>query len=73
MQQSAQPSDHAIDYESFTGPALPRTPSPSFKALLRKAAERTVDGLWSAIGRLLDAFTPRECANYFAAAGYDAA
>jgi len=42
------------------------------KALLRKAAERTVDGLWDAIGRLLDAFTPAECANYFAAAGYDA-
>ena len=42
------------------------------KALLRKAAERTVDGLWTAIGRLLDAFTPNECANYFAAAGYDA-
>jgi transposase len=42
------------------------------KALLRKAAERTVDGLWSAIGRLVDVFTPQECANYFAAAGYDA-
>jgi transposase len=42
------------------------------KALLRKASERTVDGLWTAIGRILDAFTPRECANYFAAAGYDA-
>lgn len=42
------------------------------KALLRKAAERTVEGLWDAIGRLLNAFTPDECANYFAAAGYDA-
>ena len=41
------------------------------KALLRKAAERTIDGLWTTIGRLLDAFTPTECANYFAAAGYD--
>ena len=41
------------------------------KALLRKAAERTVEGLWKAIGRLLDTFTPPECANYFAAAGYD--
>ncbi len=40
------------------------------KALLRKAAERTVDGLWTAIGRLVDVFTPQECANYFAAAGY---
>ena len=42
------------------------------KALLRKAAERTVDGLWTAIGRFVDLFTPQECANYFAAAGYDA-
>ena len=42
------------------------------KALLRKAAERTVDGLWTAIGRLVDVFTPQECANYVAAAGYDA-
>ncbi len=41
------------------------------KALLRKAAERTVEGLWTAIGRLLDAFTPDECGNYFAAAGYE--
>ena len=41
------------------------------KALLRKAAERTVDGLWNAIGRIIDLFTPAECANYFAAAGYD--
>jgi len=42
------------------------------KALLRKAAERTVDGLWSAIGRLIDLFKPEECRNYFAAAGCDA-
>jgi hypothetical protein len=42
------------------------------KALLRKAAERTVDGLWTAIGRLVDLFTPAECRSYFAATGYDA-
>ncbi len=42
------------------------------KALLRNAAERTVEGLWTAIGRLVDVFTPTECTNYFAAAGYDA-
>ena len=41
------------------------------KALLRKAAERTVEGLWAAIGRLIDTVTPDECANFFAAAGYD--
>ena len=42
------------------------------KALLRKAAERTVGALWDRIGCLVDAFTPDECANYFEAAGYDA-
>ena len=42
------------------------------KTLLRKAAARTIDGLWAAIGRLVDLFTPDECRNYFAAAGYDA-
>ncbi|SFK87205.1 DDE superfamily endonuclease [Methylocapsa palsarum] len=36
------------------------------KALLRKAAERTVDGLWN----LLNEFSPKECANFFVAAGY---
>ena len=40
------------------------------KALLRKAAVRTVDGLWTAIGRLLDLFPPNECANYLASSGY---
>ena len=41
------------------------------KALLRKEAARTIDALWSAIGRLIDLVTPTECANVFAAAGYD--
>ena len=34
-------------------------------------AGRTIEGLWKEIGRLLETFTPSECANYFAAAGYD--
>lgn len=42
------------------------------KALLRKAAERTVEDLWERIGDLVDVFTPQECANYFATCGYDA-
>lgn len=42
------------------------------KAHLRKAAERTIHGLWDAIGRILDLYSPQECANYFANAGYDA-
>jgi transposase len=40
------------------------------KALLRKAAERSVEDLWSRIGDLLDAFEPAECTNYFRNAGY---
>jgi transposase len=43
------------------------------KAHLRKAAERTIHGLWDAIGRILGLYTPQECANYFKACGYDAA
>ncbi|MEZ5773293.1 MAG: IS630 family transposase [Hyphomicrobiaceae bacterium] len=42
------------------------------KAHLRKCAERTIDGLCHAIGQFIPAITPDECANYFAAAGYDA-
>jgi transposase len=40
------------------------------KALLRKAAARTKDALWTAIGTFLDQFTPDECANYFKNCGY---
>lgn len=43
------------------------------KAMLRKAAERTIDDLWDRIGSLIPTLTVQECANYFAAAGYDAA
>jgi transposase len=41
------------------------------KAHLRKAAERTVDGLWDLIGKLVDIFQPAECINYFRSCGYD--
>jgi transposase len=37
------------------------------KALLRKAATRTIDTLWNAIPQ----FSPQECASYFTAAGYE--
>ena len=42
------------------------------KAHLRKAAERTIHGLWNAIGRILNLYFQQECANYFANSGYDA-
>jgi transposase len=41
------------------------------KALLRKAEERTIEGLWSAIGRLADTITPDQCANFVSADGYE--
>ncbi|MFC0387734.1 IS630 family transposase [Muricoccus vinaceus] len=40
------------------------------KALLRKAAARTREALWTTIGRLLGNFTPAECRNYLANSGY---
>jgi transposase len=40
------------------------------KHLLRKAAERSHEATWKRIGSLLEAFTPEECANYFANSGY---
>jgi transposase len=43
------------------------------KTLLRKTDPRTIDATWRHIGTLLDAFTPKECANYLANAGYASA
>ena len=42
------------------------------EGLLRRAAERTVEGSWTTIGQLLDQFTPDECRNYFRHCGYAA-
>lgn len=41
------------------------------KAFLRKRAARSVEQLWIALGEAIETFTPDECQNYFAAAGYD--
>lgn len=41
------------------------------KAILRKAAARTIDELWNTIGNAIEAFAPDECQNYFSACGYD--
>jgi len=40
------------------------------KQLLRNAAPRTRPTLWKTIGESLDRFTPNECTNYLANAGY---
>jgi transposase len=41
------------------------------KSHLRARAVRTIDALWDAIGDICNLYTPQECTNYFAAAGYD--
>jgi len=41
------------------------------KAALRKGAARTVTALIKLIGKLVKAFAPDECANYFRHAGYE--
>jgi transposase len=41
------------------------------KALLRSAAARTIPDLWAAIRQAFARFTPQECCNYLAAAGYE--
>ncbi len=41
------------------------------KALIRKAAARTYDDLWQAVGHVCDLFTDEECFNFFKATGYE--
>jgi transposase len=41
------------------------------KALIRKAAARTYDQLWKAVGQVCDLFKEEECYNFFKAAGYE--
>src|SRR4051794_39976360 len=45
-------------------------PFSKLKAILRKAASRSIADLWNPIGTAIAQFTPEECANYFTAAGY---
>ena len=40
------------------------------KTLLRKTGERTRDGLWDAIARILRHYSPDECRNLFRNSGY---
>ncbi len=40
------------------------------KTLIRKAAARTHDTLWNAVGHVRDLFTDQECFNFFKAAGH---
>lgn len=40
------------------------------KAHPRRMGARTIDDLWRAVGSICDLYSPQECRNYFAAAGY---
>jgi transposase len=42
------------------------------KQLVRSAGKRTVNELWSYLGKAIDAFHPPECRNYFRHSGYTA-
>jgi transposase len=67
---------HAIAYEYLPAYSPDLNPIENafskLKRLVRTAAERTVEGLWHAIGVLIDHFHRDECRNYFRHAGYPA-
>jgi hypothetical protein len=48
----------------------PQSNRNGLKAHLRAKAARTIDALWQEIGQICNLFEPKECQNYFAAAGY---
>ncbi len=41
------------------------------KAMLRKAAARSIDELWRTIGNIINTVTADECLNYFVNSGYE--
>jgi transposase len=73
---AAYPPGNGYIWKRFLPPYIPdfNPIEKSFsrlKDVLRKIGERPVAGLWYLIGRLVDMFQPRECANYFSSCGYD--
>lgn len=64
---------------AFSGPSNPYSPDlnpiemafAKLKALIRRAAARTYDDLWRAVGHVCELFTDEECYNFFKAAGYE--
>ena len=40
------------------------------KTLIRRAAARSYQTLWTHVGKVCDLFQPQECKNYFKAAGH---
>jgi hypothetical protein len=74
FRQAIESPRHSLPEQRLGTPGRSSIPKPfaKLKALLRRLAARSLDRLWSSLGRFIDLFTPQECANYFAAAGYDA-
>ena len=71
----------AIEAASARLLCLPAAYSPDFnpielafsklKALIRKAAARTIPDLWDVIADIINCYSEQECLNYFTACGYD--
>jgi hypothetical protein len=62
-----------VEHKSFPNVAAKQQPGAEqakLKHLLRRAAARTVETVCTAMGELLDAFTPEECVNYLKNSGY---
>lgn len=72
IKEAVEQAGATVRYLPKYSPDLnPIEPSYSrFKAYLRKAAERTIRGLYQRIRRFVPQVSPRECANYFRHAGY---
>ncbi|KAB7781976.1 Mobile element protein [Methylorubrum populi] len=68
-----QHSDYAPKQSREQEPSTPSIEQifAKLKGLLQTAAARTVPDLWDAIRRVFSRFTPDECRNCLAAAGYD--
>jgi hypothetical protein len=49
---------------------LPKVALSKLKALIGKAAARTYQELWKAVGHVCDLFTDEECYKFFKAGGY---
>jgi hypothetical protein len=63
-QNESHPVPHGNSQDSSFG-------RKALKALIRRAAARTYDDLWRAVGHVCDLFTDEKCYNFFKAAGYE--
>jgi hypothetical protein len=58
------------DHLNYTANSTTLTDTIQMKAKLRNEANRSVHALWQALGRIANAITPTQCANYFRHCGY---